>query len=223
MPDGTALSTPQHTFLLQSQGNVRAVQPIQSLPRWGTWGSETSPQVSPSASPLDISFPSPHSPRLPSFPSLTGTVPNQPTEWEKLFLKHISDKRLASRIYEGFLQLNNKKDKQSAMKYKKNLNRNFSREDIQMANKHLKTCSISLVIGEMQVRIIMRYHFTPTRMAIIKDTQWRVQMRMWANWNSHTLKRMQNAAATLKTVWQSLKGETQSNHVSQQLDSSVYT
>ena len=168
MPDGTALSTQQHTFLLQSQGNVRAVQPIQSLPRWGTWGSENSPQVSPSASPLDISFPSPHSPRLPSFPSLTGTVPNQPTEWEKLFLKHISDKRLASRIYEGFLQLNNKKDKQSAMKYKKNLNRNFSREDIQMANKHLKTCSISLVIGEMQVRIIMRYHFTPTRMAIIK-------------------------------------------------------
>ena len=37
-----------------------------------------------------------------------------------------------------------------------------------MANKHLKTCSISLVIREMQVRIIMRHHFTPTRMAIIK-------------------------------------------------------
>lgn len=75
----------------------------------------------------------------------------------------------------------------------------------------------------LKLAITRRYHFTPTRMAIIKDTQWRVQMRMWANWNSHTLKRMQNAAATLKTVWQSLKGETQSNHVTQQLDSSVYT
>ena len=82
----------------------------------------------------------------------------------------MSDKLLVSRIYKEFFQINNKKTNNWILEIDKRLGARFTKDYKQVANKHMKSCPTSLVIRKMQVKTVMRYCFTPTRITTTKKS-----------------------------------------------------
>ena len=87
-------------------------------------------------------------------------VKRQPSEWEKIITNETTDKGLILKIHKQLVQLNTRKTNNPVKKWEKYLNRHFSKEDIQMASKHMKRCSTLFIIREMQIKTTMRYHLT---------------------------------------------------------------
>jgi hypothetical protein len=88
---------------------------------------------------------------------------SQPKVWEKIFTNPTSNRGLISNIYKELKKLDSRETNNP-------INKEFSTEEYQMAEKHLKKYSTSLVIREMQIKTTQRFHLTPVRMAKIKNS-----------------------------------------------------
>jgi hypothetical protein len=100
---------------------------------------------------------------------MVSKVNRPPTDWEKIFASYTSDKGLLTRMYRELKKLNPKIN-ESIKKWATEINRTFSKEEIQMAKEHMKKCSPSLDIKEMQIKTTLKFLLTPVRIAIIRNT-----------------------------------------------------
>jgi hypothetical protein len=101
---------------------------------------------------------------------MVSKLKRPPTEWEKIFASYTSEKGLMTRIYRELKKLNSPQINDPIKKWTTELNRTFSKEEVQMAKKHMEKCSASVVIREMQIKTTLRFHLTPATIATIKNT-----------------------------------------------------
>ena len=91
---------------------------------------------------------------------IISKVKSQPSEWEKIIATEATNEELSFKTHRQLMQLNTRKVNDPIKQWSKVLNRHFSKEEIQMANKHMKRGSMLPIIREMQIKTTMRYHFT---------------------------------------------------------------
>ena len=112
-------------------------------------------------------------------------VKRQPSEQEKIIANEATDKELISNIYKQLLQLNSTKINDPIKKWAEDLIRQFSKEDVQMAKLHMKRCSKSLIIKEMQIKTT-RYHLTlsewPSSKSLMLEKMWRKGTLLYCWW-----------------------------------------
>jgi hypothetical protein len=92
---------------------------------------------------------------------MVSKLKRSPTEWENIFVSYTSDKGLITRIYKELKKLNSPKINEPIKKWATELNRTFSKEEIQMVKKDVKKCSPFLAIKEMQIKTTLRFHCNP--------------------------------------------------------------